>query len=115
MRNIPDPSKHAGNPPFFFAFASPITAPQAHDTAGHAVATVNVAKLRSTVHASLEDLEQCLPRFILPGTTEPSRPSKRPMVEGSNVRTSKRRSVTQPTARTLRPTTVQQRNSVKGR
>ncbi|KAI5894151.1 uncharacterized protein SCHCODRAFT_02540355 [Schizophyllum commune H4-8] len=118
MRNIPDPSKHAGNPPFFFAFASTITAPQADDAAGHAVAAVNVADLRSNVHwhASSEDLEQSLLRFILPDTTESSHPSaKRSMVEGSNVRTSKRRSTTQPTVRTLRPTTVQQRRSVNGR
>ncbi|TRM68365.1 hypothetical protein BD626DRAFT_565208 [Schizophyllum amplum] len=95
MRNIPNPSRRAGDPPLFLAFASEIT--NSSDTkAGRTIATMDIDQLYHSVEISADDVLHRVVHFTCPGSpTSASTTAKRPRATetdtGAFTRTSKRR------------------------
>ncbi|KAL1744399.1 hypothetical protein HDZ31DRAFT_38779 [Schizophyllum fasciatum] len=117
MRNIPNPSLRAGDPPFLFAFASSVGDPPVCD---RAVATVDLAELSDGMEISPDEVMQRVVRTMLPEAAKPSsgrgkRSTTTDLDPEGSARASKRRFSTQApqgqAGRVLRASTTQQRRA----
>ncbi|KAL1744403.1 hypothetical protein HDZ31DRAFT_38785 [Schizophyllum fasciatum] len=117
MRNIPNPSRRAGDPPFFFVFASRVGGPPACD---RAVATVDLDELFNGMEISSDEVMQRVVRTILPEVPKTSlgrgkRSTTTDLDAEGNARAGKRRISTRAAegqaGRVLRASTTQQRRA----